>query len=244
MRFWIRRFWFRLSRLLSFVFVDVWTFSLLPARRRRATEELRERAPALGLTPVPRPDDSELRTLSGRVGDHEVIVRQDEVAVVQVLFRTRKRVTIQDKRHPSRRPADMVEFETSNWRFTATFKVRWIQPDMVERITSDEDLLREAVEFHGRWMRSVLWIGISQDGIACYLRYGHPWEPYVPAGVLERLLPEITDRLAAGGWLILSGVTEEESEDISSRAGASGAYLVHVTRRSGWVCLLFRGRRA
>jgi len=55
---------------------------------------------------------------------------------------------------------------------------------------------------------------------------------------LVRLADQLTARVAAGGWLILSGILTEKEEFV--RAGFPGLSLVENPREAEWSCLTFR----
>ena len=58
--------------------------------------------------------------------------------------------------------------------------------------------------------------------------------------ILGRVLHALAARLALGGTLILSGILDEEAEEVSRSAEDLGARRIRVERRDGWVCTVHR----
>ena len=58
--------------------------------------------------------------------------------------------------------------------------------------------------------------------------------------VIQRILGELTDRVQVGGYLLISGVLEQESEEMNKLAVTRNLSLVRQTQHEGWVSLLYR----
>lgn len=62
----------------------------------------------------------------------------------------------------------------------------------------------------------------------------------IQRAILEPLLPIFCRSLAAGGWIILSGILQEEREELLAAAGAQGLLLEEEDREDTWWSGAFR----
>ncbi len=90
---------------------------------------------------------------------------------------------------------------------------------------ADANRVGDAVAIHEREVSSA-WLGERHplDGVVAN----------VESGVLVALLPGFADALAAGGWLLASGLLAEESSDFAYEAGAFGFRLRDDDAEDGW----------
>lgn len=58
------------------------------------------------------------------------------------------------------------------------------------------------------------------------------------AVVILRLMPDLVAKVKSGGRLILSGLLEEEEQEIIASAAANGMHLISANQLAGWSCVV------
>ena len=97
-------------------------------------------------------------------------------------------LAINEKPHRSV-PVDMVHFDSGNKGFDKFFRKRLANPEIAEKLTRSASRLDYVGKFRRRWNRYLLYLDVTKDGIYCRVKYGHG--TYIPASVLEALLPDL-----------------------------------------------------
>lgn len=152
--------------------------------------------------------------LFGRYQTREVCVKPRR-AMIEVGMNQMPDIDLAINEKPHRSvPVDMVHFASGNKGFDKFFRKRWANPEIAEKLTRSASGLDYVGEFRRRWNRYLLYLDVTKDGIYCRVKYGHG--TYIPASVLEALLPDLC-RLAEVLEIAMDINTESGSPESEGR---------------------------
>ncbi len=120
----------------------------------------------------------------------QVAVKPDDNATIEVHFKSTPDLFVSSIDPEDMEPyPGMVRFETDNAAFNQYFLTRFASPAIASVLTDTTGNLQFVDLVVKKWARPIQRFDISRNGIACRFKYGG--QTYIPAAVLESILPEM-----------------------------------------------------
>jgi len=136
-------------------------------------------------------DYSKFGELSGKIQKHKVLVTPDDNKKLIVFFKSKYQIDISTYKSNYRPTSDEPDFNTQNWKFNKIFKTRRANIELSDSIDKYPELTNYLVSFYMRWIWHLDFICIEESHISCAFNYGAPFHLYLPANVLQKILPEL-----------------------------------------------------
>ncbi|MFO7713054.1 hypothetical protein [Desulfosarcina sp.] len=134
--------------------------------------------------------DYHIGEISGVFKTCQVAVKPDDSATIEIRFKSAPDLFLSSIDPDNTDPfTGMVRFDTENAAFDQYFKTRFATPAISAALIEKSSALQFVDRFVKKWARPIQRFDISRHGIACRFKYGG--QTYIPASVLESLLPEL-----------------------------------------------------
>jgi len=188
-------------------FASKWSFSRLP-----------EIGAKIGLRHKKSEYLKEFGELHGRINGHEVFVQlgQHTNPVVRVKYiNIYKGLNLSLINNIFRPDKNVIDFQTSDWKFNWTFKTKRAHKNMVSKISENHELIDLITSFYTKWIFTFDELIIGDRDIYCCFRYGFNFFPYIPASKLEPLINELlalTEKIDSALEKIDSVLDKKEKE--------------------------------
>ena len=88
-------------------------------------------------------------------------------------------------------PEGMMQFESGNSEFDAFFNTRYAIHDAAIILTNNPSNLVYIGQFRKAWKNKICYVEVDDFGVRCSLKYGV--SSYIPADILEKILPDLCE---------------------------------------------------
>ena len=157
---------------------------------RRAERELPNLAQKLGLEFSKGKFKYEIGKIHGQYQGRAVHIMPDNNASAQVEFFHRPKLEMSTYRTQRRYPPEgLFDFDSGNKSFNDFFQTRFANPEICEKLAQSAHQLNYLNQFKSKWKRILRFLTVNERGISCSVKYGQA--TYIPADILERLLPDL-----------------------------------------------------
>lgn len=161
--------------------------------RKKSWRELPKVANQFSLNSELSRNHSEFGKISGKIKGYEVVVTPDANIKIKVYFKSEYEIDISTSKPKFRPSLNETVFKTSNWKFNKIFKSRQAEKDLAQRFDLFKVLMNDLMKFRMKWIWHLDSISIEKSYISCGFNYGDPFYLYLPAHVLQDILPEIIE---------------------------------------------------
>lgn len=161
--------------------------------------------------------DRNIGEIAGVFNGCQVAVKPDENATIEIRFQSTPDLFLSSIDPENMKPYPrMVRFDTENAAFNRYFLTRFASPAISSALKEKSSALQFADLFVKKWARPIQRFDISRNGIACRFKYGG--QTYIPATVLESILPELCS-FAESLEALLAHTGQPASQPDASSAG-------------------------
>lgn len=162
-----------------------------PVAKKISWRQLPKVADKLALIVKPSRNKSEFGKITGEIQEHKVIITPDKTIKIRLFFVSEHKIDFSTSKPYVRPTKDMPDFNTNNWKFNTIFKTRRASPELATKINQCPELTASLVKFYTQWIWRLTSIHIENKYISCGLNYGDPFNPYLPADVLENIFSDL-----------------------------------------------------
>lgn len=177
----------------TILYVGLWKFfyiDLTKGRWKDAKAAYPQLAQKMGLSFKPGELDDHIGEIEGVFNGSRVAVKPDESATVTVGFQSAPELFLSSVDPENIDPfPGMIRFDTENEDFDRYFQTRFAAPSIASALKKKSDALQFSAAFVNQWARPIQRFDVTRNGIEIRFKYGG--QTYIPATVLESLLPDL-----------------------------------------------------
>jgi hypothetical protein len=141
----------------------------------------------LGLKYVPSTYKTGVGRLEGDFRGFRVSVDPDDQRRIHVRFSGQPAIELHSYVHNKRSRQGQKSFRPTSRVLSQLFKTAHASPSLIETLNADERLAQQLKPV--KFIRQLKTLSVSSSGVIAVFDYGNP--PYIPAGIVEDLLPRL-----------------------------------------------------